>query len=189
MFKKQVREGMIKERLALSEHELAEKSRVIMDHISSLPEYRRAGLIMAYVDFNNEVQTRGFIAGAMRGGKRLAVPLTMIKERRLVPSLLLDFPGDLAPGVYGILEPKSECLRPLEPGELDMVIVPGLAFDRRGNRLGYGGGFYDRFLPQTKAGCLWVAPAFEFQLREDVCSEEHDVPVDMVVTEKGITSC
>jgi len=189
MSKSELRKKVIEARMGLSAREVAGKSAAITRAVLGLKEYNRAGTIMAYVDFRNEVQTGEFIRRAMGDGKRVAVPLTDMKGKRLIPSLLVDFPGDLVPGTYGILEPRPECLRPLDPGELDMVIVPGVAFDEAGNRLGYGGGFYDRFLPRTRSGCLWLAPAFELQLRPGVYPGEHDCPVHILVTENRIIDC
>lgn len=189
MSKKELRKKVIKERMELSAQEVAGKSAKITRTVLSMEEYRRARSIMAFVDFKNEVQTGELIRAAMADGKRVSVPLTDLKGKRLIPSLLLDFPGDLAPGTYGILEPRPECLRPLDPGELDLVIVPGVAFDEAGNRLGYGGGFYDRFLPLTGEGCTWLAPAFELQIRPSVYPGEHDCPVHVIVTEKRIIKC
>lgn len=189
MSKKELRKNIINQRLALSAPEVAEKSAAIARGILNLKEYRLAKTIMAYVDFRNEVQTGEFIEKAMADGKRVAVPLTDIRGKRLIPSLLVDFPGDLAPGLYGIPEPKEDCLRPLDPKELDMVIVPGVAFDKKGNRLGYGGGFYDRFLPRTRTGCLWLSPAYELQIQPGVYPGEHDIPVHVIVTEKNVIKC
>jgi 5-formyltetrahydrofolate cyclo-ligase len=189
MSKQELRKEVIQARQKMPAREVSSKSLEIVNALLSLEEYRRAKTIMAYVDFRNEVQTGEFIQRAMGDGKKVSVPLTDLKGKRLIPSLLQDFPGDLVPGTYGILEPGQECLRPLEPGELDMVIVPGVAFDEAGNRLGYGGGFYDRFLPRTPENCVWVAPAFELQLKPDVYPGEHDCPVHILVTEKRIIDC
>ncbi|MTI84885.1 MAG: 5-formyltetrahydrofolate cyclo-ligase [Firmicutes bacterium] len=186
MSKKELRKEVIQGRMALSEQEVSSKSNDITRAIINMKEYQQATTIMAYVDFRHEVQTGELIRRALNDGKRLAVPLTDMEGKRLVPSLLKEFPEDLTPGAYGILEPRPECLRPITPGELDLVIVPGVAFDEKGNRLGYGGGFYDRFLPQTGKDCIWLAPAFELQLHDNVYPDQHDCPVHILVTEDRI---
>lgn len=183
MLKSELRKNVLKDRGALSPAEVAAKSARIIERLLGMDEYRRASTIMVYIDFRNEVQTGELVQRAMAAGKRVAVPVTDIAGRRLTPSLLADFPGDLHPGAWGILEPKPECLRPLAPEELDLVVVPGVAFDEQGNRLGYGGGFYDRFLPRTRPDTVYVALAFEVQVRPDVYPGPHDVPVHYLLTE------
>ncbi|SHE93009.1 5-formyltetrahydrofolate cyclo-ligase [Desulfofundulus australicus DSM 11792] len=186
MNKSELRKDVLKARGSLSPGEVAEKSKRILRRVLSLEEFQRARTLMAYVDFRNEVQTGALIMESMARGKRVAVPLTDVASKRLVPSLLLDFPGDLAPGTWDILEPRPECLRPLEPEELDLVIVPGVAFDLQGNRLGYGGGFYDRFLPRTRPDTVWLALAFEVQIRPHILTGPHDCPVHILVTEERV---
>lgn len=186
MGKSEVRKSILKARSRLSSQEVVQKSRLITRRILSLEEFRRARTIMAYVDFRNEVKTEELIRTSMAMGKRVAVPLTDLQQKRLIPSLLRDFPGDLAPGAWGIMEPRLESLRPLLPEELDLVIVPGVAFDERGNRLGYGGGFYDRFLPQTRSDAIWLALAFELQICPEVYPGPHDCPVHIIVTEERV---
>ncbi|MEW5952570.1 MAG: 5-formyltetrahydrofolate cyclo-ligase [Bacillota bacterium] len=186
MSKSELRKDVINARNRLSAAEVAEKSARILERINSLREYRQAVALMAYVDFRNEVPTGDLIRGSLALGKLVAVPVTDIANRRLTPSRLEDYPGDLLPGAWGILEPRPECLRPLEPGLLDLVIVPGVAFDPFGNRLGYGGGFYDRFLPRTRPGTIYLAPAFEMQIKADVYPGAHDCPVHILVTEERV---
>ncbi|WP_245574381.1 5-formyltetrahydrofolate cyclo-ligase [Desulfovirgula thermocuniculi] len=186
MSKSELRREVLKARSRLSPLEVAQKSELITRRVLSLGEFRRARTIMAYVDFRNEVKTGELIRASMAMGKRVAVPLTDLQHKRLIPSLLQDFPGDLAPGAWGILEPRPGSLRPLEPEELDLVIVPGVAFDEKGNRLGYGGGFYDRFLPQTRPGTVWLALAFELQICPEISPGPHDCPVHLIVTEERV---
>lgn len=178
-----LRKEMLKARGALTPAQVMEKSALVTQRLLAMEEYRRASTIMAYMDFRNEAQTGELVVAAMGAGKKVAIPCTDIAGRRLVPSLITNYPGDLQPGAWGIPEPKPRSLKPLDPAEIDLVIVPGVAYDLRGNRLGYGGGFYDRFLQRTKPGAIYVAPAFELQLRLDVYPCLHDVPVHFIVTE------
>ncbi|MCF8010352.1 MAG: 5-formyltetrahydrofolate cyclo-ligase [Clostridiales bacterium] len=189
MSKKKLRKEVLGERGALGEQSLADKSSDITSNILKMKEYQRAETIMVYVDFRNEVQTGEFIQAAMSAGKKIAVPLTDIENKRLIPSELKNYPGDLVPGAYGIPEPASDCLRPIEPADFDMILIPGVAFDEEGNRLGYGGGFYDRFLLNTRKDCIWLAPAYELQLKPCVYPDKHDCPVHFIVTEKKILKC
>lgn len=182
----ETRKDVLKKRSALSPGQLAEKSASIAKNFLSMEECRLASTVMVYLDFRNEVQTGLLVKDLMAAGKRVVIPVTDIPNKKLTPSLLLHYPEDLAPGAWGILEPKPECLRPLEPTDLDIVIVPGVAFDILGNRLGYGGGFYDRFLPLTRPGTVYIALAFELQIRPDVYPGEYDQPVHFVITEDRV---
>lgn len=189
MNRSELRQGVLKARMSLPPEAVERKSRVIVDRIVTSGAYRKARSLMVYVDFRNEVRTGDLIGHALAEGKLVSVPITDIGGKKLTPSRLLAYPGDLAPGAWGILEPRPECVRPVDPGELDLVVVPGVAFDPGGNRLGYGGGFYDRFLPRTRPGAIYFAPAFEVQLVEDVFPGPHDVPVHIIFTEeKTITA-
>lgn len=183
MSKVELRKDVLKARSSLTSVQVADKSSRIIKRLLETEEYRRASTIMAYLDFRNEAQTGELVRAATAAGKRVAVPVTDIAGKRLTPSLLLDYPGDLHPGAWGIPEPRPECLRPLEPEALDLVIVPGVAFDEKGNRLGYGGGFYDRFLPRTRPDTLFIALAFELQVRPEVYPGPHDVPMHLLITE------
>ncbi len=187
--KKQLRKEIIAARMSQPQEVVAKKSARITEKVKSLPEFEKAGLIMFYLDFRNEVATGELIKYCLENGKRVVIPITDTKNTRLIPSELKDFPGDLTPGTWGIMEPKPECVRPVEPTAIDFVIVPGVSFDAGGNRLGYGGGFYDRFLRQTRPDTVFAALAFELQIRDDVCPEEHDYPVHYVVTEDRAIKC
>lgn len=186
MNRSEIRRDILKARLSMSQERVLEKSKTIMDSILASGIYRKSSHIMVYVDFRNEVGTESLIIHALAAGKRVSVPITDIKGKRLTPSELLYYPGDLKPGAWGILEPQESCARPVDPGELDLVIVPGVAFDAGGNRLGYGGGFYDRFLPRTRPGTVYLAPAFELQMVENVFPGTLDVPVHIIFTEERL---
>ncbi|ADG81606.1 5-formyltetrahydrofolate cyclo-ligase [Thermincola potens] len=187
--KRELRKKIIADRMAMSNEEVTRKSQKIAKRLEDLPEYREAGLIMFYIDFRNEVQTGDLIKRALARGKRVVVPITVRETSTLIPSEIKDFPGDLTNGTWGILEPQKECIRPVDPSEIDVVIVPGVSFDTRGNRMGYGGGFYDRFLPRTKPDAKHIALAFELQMRDNVYPEEHDQPVHYVITEERVIKC
>lgn len=186
MSKNELRQSVIAARNRLAEEEIKDKSSAVASRFLELAEYLRAGTVMAYVDFRNEVQTGPIIRDALGKDKRVVVPITDVAGKKLTPSQIIDFPGDLAPGAWDILEPKPECVRPVPPEEIDLVIVPGVAFDTAGNRLGYGGGFYDRFLLTTGSGCVYAALAFELQIRPNVYPGEHDLPVHLLVTEDRV---
>jgi 5-formyltetrahydrofolate cyclo-ligase len=184
--KHKLRKEVLDARIALPPHVVAEKSARIIQTLLKLDEYRYASTIMTYLDFRNEVQTGELVKRAMADGKRVAVPLTDPASGMLTPSSLSFYPDELEPGAWGILEPKPRCVRPLDPSELDLIVVPGVAFDRRGNRLGYGGGFYDRFLLRTGPEAFYVAPAYEMQLCDSVPRSSQDVRMHCLITEERI---
>jgi len=183
VLKRQLRKEVLRQRNALSPVQLAEKSAVIIDRLLMLDEYLDARWIMVYLDCRSEVRTGGLVARALADGKRVAVPVTDTADSLLTPSLIVDFPGDLQPGPWGIPEPKSQAVRPLDPTVLDLVITPGIVFDTSGYRIGYGYGYYDRFLRRTGQKAIYIGLAFELQLRPNTYPGPHDVPVHYILTE------
>jgi len=184
--KKQLRKEIISLRMSQPEEIVKEKSARIAEKVKGIPEFQKAGLVMFYIEFRNEVITSDLIKYCLENGKRVVIPITDTKNTRLIPSEIKDYPGDLTSGTWGILEPKPECVRPVEPKEIDFVIVPGVSFDEKGNRLGYGGGFYDRFLRLLRPEVSFAALAFELQIRDNVYPEAHDYPMRYVVTEDRV---
>jgi 5-formyltetrahydrofolate cyclo-ligase len=162
-----------------------ERSRAIVARILSLPEYRDAQLVSAFVGVGSEVETIPLIESALAAGKRLAVPWVDGRELRLFS---LSGVGELAPAPFGLLEPppdlRADDSRSVLPSEVDLFIVPGVAFDRRGGRLGHGRGYYDGLLGLARRGASFIAAAFECQMVEAVPMTERDVFVDAVATER-----
>lgn len=169
-------------RASLAPEVRREFSRRICLHLVSLKEFQEAGTILFFVPFDAEVDLLPALGRALLEGKRVGLPRTLISRKALVFHQLFTL-GELVPGPYGIPEPPATNPR-LFPERSELILVPGLAFDRRGYRLGYGGGFYDRVLGRVRA--LKVAPAFSLQIVEEIPREEHDLPVDVLVTEEGV---
>lgn len=182
MDKKQLRKDIITARLELSAAEVAEKSKAICDKLESFWRQDQISVIMIYLPFRNEVDTWPLIRDALAAGKRIVIPVCQ-EYCLLLPSELKDPEADLTSGTWGILEPHPEAIRPVEMEEIDLVIVPGVAFDGNFCRLGYGAGYYDRFLPKLRDGVLKVAPCYDLQRLDDVAAEEHDIPMDVLVSE------
>jgi len=178
--------------------EIAEKSKKIQTHLFNLAEFRTSSRIMFYVSMGKEVFTHQMIERALEEGKEVAVPLTLPSPSILLPCLITNFTEDLEEGPWGILQPKKskipaapECFR--GAGEkvttsIDLVIVPGLAFDRKGNRLGRGKGFYDRFLASLPPSVPKIALAFSRQIVEKVPTDKKDIPVDKIISEEEVIS-
>lgn len=140
---------------------------------------------MFYVAKGNEVRTENMIKESIRMGKKVAVPV-MMKERTLSPSLLTDYDTELMPKDFKILEPKEEYLRLMPPEEIEVVIVPGIAFDRRGGRIGFGKGFYDNFLREVSSKVCTIGIAYQFQIVDKLPVKETDVPVDIIISENEV---
>ncbi len=147
-------------------------------------------LIMGYLSFRNEVRAESILLRAIAKGSRVALPYADIDGRRLVPYLIADFSVQIATSRYGMPEPDPARCEPAPIQEIALILVPGLAFDRDGRRLGYGGGFYDRFIAEFQAKGLLVPTlvglAFETQLVERVPAQAHDAAVDYVLTESRL---
>jgi 5-formyltetrahydrofolate cyclo-ligase len=148
----------------------------------SLPEFARARSVLFYIAFRSEVETQALIERALALGKEVAVPVARAEPRGLIPCRY-TCQADLARTSLGVLEPRPECACPVEFASIDLVVVPGTAFDLSGRRLGYGLGYYDRLLAEMNQA-LRVALAFECQMLPEVPVEPHDLPVDIVLTEE-----
>lgn len=162
-------------------------SQTIWERFLALPEFSAAGTVMLYVDARSEVRTRPFLPGVIAAGKRVVVPYCAEGELAL---FRLESMDELAPGHFGIHEPNPELRgledKRIEAGELDLVMVPGVAFDRRGGRLGYGKGYYDRLLRRLRPDALAVGVAFECQIVPEIPMHHDDVFMDKVVTETAL---
>jgi 5-formyltetrahydrofolate cyclo-ligase len=162
-------------------------SRQIFEQLVALSEYAQVGTLMLYLDVRSEVRTRWFVPTAWDEGKQVVVPYCEDGEIEL---FRLDAFDELSQGTMGVLEPKPE-LRgrsdgKIDPSQLDMIVVPGLAFDRQGGRLGYGKGYYDRLLHQIRADATKAAICFECQLFPEIPLLPHDIYMDLIVTEKAV---
>lgn len=163
-----------------------EVSRVITDAFFALPEYAAARTVMYYVDVRSEVRTRHALPAALTHGKKIIVPYCV--EGALELFWLQDL-DELAVGMYRILEPKVELrqqpAKRVAVQELDLIMVPGVAFDRDGGRMGNGFGYYDKLLQHARADAPLVALAFECQLFPEVPTQAHDVCMDRILTEQA----
>jgi len=184
--KKQIRKEILLIRQALDGETVQENSRKICRKLSDLGAFKHAHTVMAYIPFRNEVDVTHLFNLLWGEGKEVVIPVCDVKNIALIPSRLDSLEKDLRPGAWGILEPKPDCVRPVSVDRIDLVIVPGVAFDPKCNRLGYGGGYYDRFFSRLKEGTPKVAVSFEVQIVAKLVPEVWDVPMDMVITEAAI---
>lgn len=167
---------------------LEEKSRRIESRLYSLCEYKNSSFIMFYVSMEREVSTLNAIKTTLAEKKKVAVPLILKSQDIMLPCKINDF-SDLKPGPFGILQPSKEKIHNIPLSLIDLIIVPGIAFDRNGNRVGKGKGFYDKFLKPMPATIPKIALAFSCQIVEQVPINGDDVPVDKIVTEDEVIEC
>ncbi|KAB3533545.1 5-formyltetrahydrofolate cyclo-ligase [Alkaliphilus serpentinus] len=186
--KKQLRLETLRAREALNSEEVLLKSSSIITIFKESNFYKEAKNIMIYVSFRNEVDTLGLIEEMIQEGKRVFIPLTVDKTRELLVSEVQDIKEDLEIGNFGVLEPKKEKERILDPNILDLIVVPGVSFDKRGYRIGYGGGYYDRFLAKHN-DITTLSLIFQLQLIDQVPNDTFDIPVDYLITEKELIKC
>lgn len=181
MNKAELRTQMRAQRRMLSADEQKAAAQAVFAQLASFAPYRRARRVMAYMASRGELSLAPVIEDALRSGKTLLLPRCdapgEMTARRIAGL------EDLAQGMYGLLEPKAVC-EIAAPQEIDMILVPGVAFDRAGRRLGQGGGYYDRFL--KKSGALRVGVCHGFALLDAVPHEAHDERMDFVITPGGI---
>ena len=177
--KKVIRKQVFAARKAHTDQQIDDWSRKIAETVTALPEYSNSRRILAYADYNHEVMTKYIIEAAWNDGKEVAVPKVVGQD--MVFYKLTDF-AQLEKGYFGIPEPaRGEIVQ----WEEALMIMPGVAFDRQNHRVGYGGGFYDRFL-EKHPYITRVAVAFEFQMMSEVPVEPTDISPEIIVTEKEI---
>jgi 5-formyltetrahydrofolate cyclo-ligase len=185
MGKPEIRREMAALRDRLSAEEADFMSSSILDRLTELEEYKCASVILTYVSFRSEAGTKRLIQKALSEGRRIAVPVCILNGKVLLPCEIQSL-EDLVPGTWGILEPSEHARSMLETKEIDLAIVPGLAFDMQLNRLGYGAGYYDRFLPKMRPNTVKVGICYEFQLIDRLPADPFDIPMDCIVTERSI---
>lgn len=186
LLKKEFRKKVISERKKQNPDIINSNSQLIFQNLLKLDEIKKAKTVMAYLDFNNEVKTESIINYLLSKKQKVVVPISIVEERKLFLSEIKDIETEVSIGTYGIREPKSEFIRPINSQDIDIVIVPAVAYDTNGYRLGYGGGYYDRFLDSLRDDCITIGIAFEIQIFDEVPKEDHDAQLDYIITEKRI---
>ncbi len=186
MNKEEIRRKILKKRLSLSSEDIRDKSRQVFLNLAETVEYRNSQNIMFYVATRSEVQTEEIIKMSIKMGKNVFVPIILPECIDLAPSKIFDFDTELEKGKKGIFEPKKEYYRLFSSENIDLIIVPGIAFDLSGNRIGRGFGYYDNFLRKVRSSAKIVALAFEMQIVKKISNDKYDIPVNKIITEKRI---
>lgn len=184
--KEAVRRKVLHIRKGLEPETVKSKSKSATGLLMAIPEFAASRFILFYAALKGEVQTSGAVEESLASGKRVALPKVGHNALRVFE---IRSYGDTREGAFNIPEPEEEKSVEADPERLDLIIVPGVAFDEKGSRLGFGRGYYDRFLKSISRKPPLVGLAFEFQMVEEAASTENDVPMDFVVTEKRIINC
>lgn len=183
--KKALKKEIIPKINSIPKEELLKNSMEIKRRLFSLKEFLVSKTVMFYMSIKNEVYTHDMV-GEVLASKKVAVPIVNTEKNEIFPSEIKSF-LELSTGTFGILEPSKEFIREISPKEIDLIIVPGIAFDMKGHRVGYGKGYYDKLLKKTNA--VRIGLAFELQIVNQIPKEPHDVPMNKIITEKRIIEC
>lgn len=184
--KKEFRKAALINRSKISPEERNIKSEEIFSRLLSLESFKKAKTVMVYMDFGSEVFTDSIIEYMLKNDIIPVVPICQSETKTLKLSQIKDLKNDCQVGFYNIREPKEEFIRNIDVSEVDFVIVPGVAFSEDKFRLGYGGGYYDRFIETLRADAVTCAVAFEEQIYNEVPVQSHDKQMDFIVTEKRV---
>lgn len=179
--KKDIRKVVKSKRAALTAAEREKLNNAVYEKAINSEEYKKANTIFAFVSYDTEVDTHSIIKKAIEDGKTVCVPKTISIEEGML-AIKLDSFDDMAEGNYGILEPKFMTPK-IDENLIDLAFIPGLAFDKRGGRVGYGGGFYDRFMNNMRKEAKKIGLAYSFQMLEEVPMEAHDLFIDGIITD------
>lgn len=185
--KRQLRHDMLDKRRNFYASQTIAWDQQIVDHFRSWSVYQRCETIMFYVAMPDEAQTELLISDALKHGKRVYVPLLGEKYGEMSAAGITSL-DELVVGKYGLKMPLRDKITAVAPDAIDVIVVPGVAFDRSGNRLGMGAGYYDRFFPKTRCGVL-LGLAWGFQVVAEVPGEVHDVRMQYLLTEEGFHTC
>ncbi len=186
MDKKQIREFIMKKRSALSTGERASHSQAILSFLTETETFKSAQQVASFVDFRNEVYMAPINEAILSAGKSLYLPYVNMKAKIMTFHEVKTL-DDLVLSSYGILEPDPNATPPADIQMFDLILSPGVAFDFKGYRLGYGGGFYDRFFSALSGRPPKIGIAFSCQQLDNLPTEAHDLPLDALITENGIT--
>ena len=183
--KQQLRQQMRIQLCKYSAQQLTDMSQIACKNLVETPEFRNANTIMAFLSLPHEVDTAPFILYAWQHAKTIAVPKVSWQQRHMIPVQINSLDTGIATEAGGLRNPVTGVPVPLE--DIDLVITPGLAFDKSGNRLGRGGSYYDRFFLNGKLRAMKCGFSFSEQVIPAVPTVEHDLPVNMLVTNEGVT--
>jgi 5-formyltetrahydrofolate cyclo-ligase len=183
-YKKLLRLETLRKRSELNDDEKQIKDNIILEKLFETDLYKNSRNIFTYINFGNEINTIKLINRVLKDKKNISVPKTY-KETKTMNAVFIPSLKDLKANSMGILEPIDDSVV-MKKEEIDLIIVPGTVFDKEFNRIGYGGGYYDRYLEDIAYKNNKVVLAYDFQVIDKIENEEHDVKVDLIITEKQV---
>jgi len=184
--KNSLRQEVLAKRDAISQAARQAFTVDLLVNISSLPEWKKANTVLLYLGIKTEFDPTPLVEAALSMEKTVVLPRILKAENRLEIRQIQSLDQDLVSGVWGLREPDPSSCPEIEPAKLDFVLVPGVAFDLQGNRMGYGAGFYDRLLSDQRLVAPRISAFFSEQLVDQVPHEAHDLPVDIMVMPRQI---
>ena len=180
--RERLRAEVLRKRDSIASSVRAELSRRIVDHAINRIEVDRADAVLIYLNMRSEVETGRLLNYLLAQNKIALAPVMRMKQRTLTPYRIVDAKRDLVLHPYGMYQPNKRVCPPFPLNQIDLIFVPGVAFDLKGYRIGYGAGFYDRFLPQCPQA-VWIGLAYEAQIVADTFPQTWDVPLHQILTE------
>lgn len=184
--KDNIRKSMLLMRNSMKNEEVTLKSEKIIETLLKLPIIKTSNNIMIYMSFNNEVDTFRLLKELKKQKKKVIAPLCNMNNKTITPYEVNDLDKDFVKSKYGFLEPNKEKLNKVNISDIEVIIVPGVAFDVKGNRIGFGAGFYDRFLNNKKNDTVTISLAYDYQIVDLIPNDKFDIPIDFIITEKRI---
>ncbi|MDD3520185.1 MAG: 5-formyltetrahydrofolate cyclo-ligase [Actinomycetota bacterium] len=183
--KKKLRKKIIDLRDSIPENRRSVYSEIIASKLLKNVKYKESSCILLFYPFGSEVDTRIIINDLLSCNKKIILP--KVTDKNIIETYFVNNPlEELEPGYSGIMEPTAQKCNKASIKEADLAIIPGVCFDRNFNRLGYGGGFYDKIIPKLNKNVLKISLCFEIQLIENVPVCAYDMKIDMIITEKNI---
>lgn len=186
MNKNDLRKQVFEMRNKLSDDEISRRSDILMNKIKKMDVFIESKTIMIYVSFDKEINTHEFIQYCIGIGKEVITPICKVVDRTLILGETPTFPEGFHKTKYGILELDRNNCKQVDVKDIDLTIMPGVAFTRKGDRMGYGAGYYDKMLAKKTDKTITLAPVFEEFLFEEIPTDEHDIKIDYIITEKDI---
>ena len=184
--KDNLRKSMLKKRKNMELENISAFSDKIIGTIKTLAEFINCKNIMLYLSFNNEVDTYALAKWCLDNDKKVIVPYCINATREIIPFEISNLANDLTKSTFGIMEPKHDLLNKANIEDIDLIIVPGVVFDEHCNRIGFGAGYYDRFLPKRVKDTSTIGIAYDYQVINKIPTGDYDVPLDFIITEKRI---
>jgi len=179
--KKKIRKEILEKLHNIDKEEKKKRVKVLKEKLFSLAEFKKAKCVMFYVSKHYEIDTHEMIDESIAMGKKVVVPITLKEEKTLGLSELRDREKELIKGYYGIHQPHEKHIKPVRLEEVDVMVIPGIAFDKYGHRLGHGGGYFDRFLHRAPVNLVTVGLAFDFQIINELPRYDTDIPVHKIL--------